>query len=203
MRSVRRVRRVLRKIDPWTVFKFAIVFNAIAGLVFVLGAWVMWSIALQRGIPEGIADIFESLTLTFTPDGPLYFRALVLLTIVWWVMATASMTLGSVIYNLISDMVGGVEYDVLEETFQQPRQRGRLRPQTTARPRPQSSASGAASPNSAPPQPAPPKEPIAPHSQVAAPKKTPETVASQPARSGGDGAAEPTKATEVSQSPNR
>ncbi|CAN5352213.1 MAG: DUF3566 domain-containing protein [Acidimicrobiia bacterium] len=116
--EVRRVRRVVRKIDPWTVLKTSLVFNTISGLVFVLGMWVTWSIAVQRGIPEGIASIFEALTLTFTPNGELYFRALLLLTIVLVVVGTAAMTLGAVIYNLISDMVGGVEFTVLEETFQ-------------------------------------------------------------------------------------
>lgn len=190
MRSVRRVRRVLRKIDPWTVFKFAIVFNAIAGLIFILGAWVMWSIALQRGIPEGIADIFESLTLTFTPDGPLYFRALVLMTIVWWVTATAAMTLGAVIYNLISDLVGGVEYDVLEESFQQPKQRRRVPPQAPARPRPTTP------PPSSGGTPPPGKEPFVPTSQVAKPEKAPQPVATtQPA---GEARSQVTAATEVS-----
>jgi len=116
--EVRRVRRVVRKIDPWTVLRTSLVFNAISGLVFILGMWVTWSIAVQRGIPEGIASIFEALTLTFTPNGELYFRALLLLTIVLVVVGTAAMTLGAVIYNLISDMVGGVEFTVLEETFQ-------------------------------------------------------------------------------------
>jgi len=116
--QVRRVRRVIRKIDPWTVLKTSLVFNTIAGLVFVLGMWVMWSIAVQRGIPEGFADIFESLTLTYTPDGELYFRALLLLSIIGVVVATGAMTLGAVIYNLISDTVGGIEFTVLEETYE-------------------------------------------------------------------------------------
>ncbi len=125
--QVRRVRRIVRKIDPWTVLKTSIVFNTIAGLVFVLGTWVAWSIAVQRGIPEGIADIFESLTLTFTPNGELYFRALLLLTISGVIISTGSMTLGAVIYNLISDMVGGVEFSVLEETHQPPQSQSQLR----------------------------------------------------------------------------
>jgi hypothetical protein len=125
--EVRRVRRVLRRIDPWTVLKAGLIFNVIGGLVFVLGMWVTWSIALQRGIPDGIASIFEALTLTYTPDGELYFRALLLLTIVGVVVATAAMTLGAVVYNLISDLVGGVEFTVLEETFQ-PQSQMMLRP---------------------------------------------------------------------------
>ena len=125
--EVRRVRRVLRRIDPWTVLKAGLIFNVIGGLVFVLGMWVTWSIALQRGIPDGIASIFEALTLTYTPDGELYFRALILLSIVGVVVATAAMTLGAVVYNLISDLVGGVEFTVLEEKFQ-PQSQMMLRP---------------------------------------------------------------------------
>ena len=52
--AVRRVRRVVRRIDPWTVLKVSVVFNAIAGLVFVLGVWVVWSLLLQRGVPDQI-----------------------------------------------------------------------------------------------------------------------------------------------------
>ncbi len=124
--QVRRVRRIIRKIDPWTVLKASLVFNTISGLTFILGMWVMWSIAVQRGIPDGIADIFESLTLTITPDGELYFRALLLLTIIMVVVATAAMTLGAVLYNLISDLVGGVEVTVLEESYLPPQPRRRV-----------------------------------------------------------------------------
>lgn len=115
--AVRRVRRVVRKIDPWTVLKVSFVFNVVGALAFVLGTWVMWSIVVQRGIPQQIADLADNLTVTFTPDGELYFRIVVLLAVVWVVSATALFTLGSVLYNLISDVVGGVEIVVLEETY--------------------------------------------------------------------------------------
>ena len=115
--AVRRVRRIIRKIDPWTVFKVAVVFNTIASLVFVLGVWVMWSMALQRGIPERFVEIFESLTLTLTIEGELYFRVVVMLALVGGILATGLMTLSAVLYNLISDLVGGVEVTVLEETY--------------------------------------------------------------------------------------
>jgi len=116
--AVRRVRRVIRKFDPWTVLKVSLVFNTIAALIFVLGTWVMWSIAVQRGIPERVTDLLASLTIVFTPDGELYFRVVVLAAIVWAILATGALTLGAVLYNLISDIVGGVEVIVLEETYQ-------------------------------------------------------------------------------------
>jgi hypothetical protein len=156
--QVRRVRRIVRKIDPWTVLKASLVFNVIAGLTFVLGMWVMWSISVQRGIPEGIADIFESLTLTFTPDGELYFRALVLLTVIGVVVATGAMTLGAVIYNLISDVVGGIEFTVLEESYQpQPTQQRvrRVAPARMAGPRPAAPRPPAGRPQTQQPAPEP------------------------------------------------
>jgi hypothetical protein len=151
--QVRRVRRIVRKIDPWTVLKVALVFNAVSGLTFLLGIWVMWSIAVQRGIPDGIADIFESLTLTITPDGELYFRALLLLTIIMVVVVTAAMTLGAVLYNLISDLVGGVELTVLEESYLPPQQGRRSLHSPAARSQP---AIPAAAPPMVPPRPVTP-----------------------------------------------
>ena len=56
--AVRRVRRIVRKVDPWTVLKASFVFNAVMGLVFVLGTWVMWSLVLQKGIPEKVVDLY-------------------------------------------------------------------------------------------------------------------------------------------------
>ena len=127
--AVRRVRRIVRKVDPWTVLKASFVFNAVMGLVFVLGSWVMWSLVLQKGIPEKIVDLFDAVTIELTIDGPLYFRIVVLLAVVGVIGTTAFMTLGAVVYNLISDLVGGVEVTVLEETYNvaQPQQTPRTR----------------------------------------------------------------------------
>ena len=115
--AVRRVRRVIRKIDPWTVLKVSLILNAIGALVYVLGVWVMWSLAIQRGIPDKFADIVANFSLVFTPNGELYFRAVVFSAIVFFVAMTGLFTLGAVMYNLISDVVGGVELIVLEETY--------------------------------------------------------------------------------------
>ncbi len=115
--AVRRVRRVIRKIDPWTVLKVSLIFNAIAGLVFVLGVWVMWSLAIQRGIPDQITEFFANFALVFNAEGELYFRVTVLLTVISVIVLTGLMTLGALIYNLISDLVGGIEVIVLEETY--------------------------------------------------------------------------------------
>lgn len=115
--AVRRVRRIIRRFDPWTVLKVSLVFNAIAALVFVLGLWVMWSLLLQKGIPGAITDLFDQVKITFVIEGETWGRVVIFLAIVWTIVATAAMTLGAVLYNLIADLVGGVELTVLEETY--------------------------------------------------------------------------------------
>jgi hypothetical protein len=115
--AVRRVRRVIRKIDIWTVLKVSLILNAIGALVFVLGTWVMWSLAIQKGIPDKVTDLFANFSLVFVPNGELYFRAVVFYAIVGFAALTAAMTLGALLYNLISDVVGGIEIIVLEETY--------------------------------------------------------------------------------------
>ena len=113
--AVRRVRRIVRKIDPWTVLKVGFVVNLCVGLIWVLGIWVARSIAVQRGIPEDFAELLGRLTIAFTPDGDLYFRVVLMLAIIWVLGASALLTLMAVLYNLVSDIVGGVELIMLEE----------------------------------------------------------------------------------------
>ena len=115
---VQRVRRVIRKIDPWTVLKVSIVFNAIMALVTVLGMVVFWSVFVNAGIPDRVNDLALTIGIEngITFDGAVYFRIVVLLGIVGTILMTGLFTLGAVVYNLISDLVGGVEFVVLEET---------------------------------------------------------------------------------------
>jgi len=126
--SVRRVRRIIRKIDPWTVLKVSLVLNVIGALVWVLGVWIAWSIAIQRGIPDAFVDLFAQLTIAVTPDGELYFRVVLMSAVVWVITTTGVMTLAAVLYNLISDVVGGIELIMLEEVPDTPSAREIQRP---------------------------------------------------------------------------
>lgn len=138
---VQRVRRVLRKVDPWTVLKVSLVFNSIVALIFTLGTVVFWSIFVNAGIPEKINELALLVNIEngITLDGPIYFRIVILLAIIGAVAFTGFFTLGAVVYNLISDLVGGIEVIVLEETSapRPTRQRATL-PVAKARPKPKS-----------------------------------------------------------------
>ena len=116
--AVQRVRRVIRKVDPWTVLKVGLVFNAIMALTFVLGTVIFWAIFVNAGIPSKINDLALLIGIEngINLDGAVYFRIVVLLAVIGTILATGFFTLGAVVYNLITDLVGGIEVVVLEET---------------------------------------------------------------------------------------
>ena len=122
MTEVRRVRRIIRKIDAWTVFKVSSIFWAIAALGLVLGLIMFWSVVQASGIPERITDFLVTITLVEDGSDPFgdddaFFRLALFGSIAWAILGCGLTTLGAVMYNLISDVVGGVEFVVLEETL--------------------------------------------------------------------------------------
>ena len=115
---VHRVRRVIRKIDPWTVLKVALVFNGVMAVVFILGAVVFWAIFVNAGIPDRINEMALLIGLEngLNLQGAVYFRIVLLLAILGMIFMTGFMTLGVMVYNLITDIVGGIEIIVLEDS---------------------------------------------------------------------------------------
>ena len=142
--AVRRVRRVLRKIDPWTVLKVSIIFNFIIVMAISIGIAIAWSLLRNSGIPDSIVDSVNELAIfeeDISLDGPSYFRVMVFFSIVSTILLTGLATLSAVFYNLISDVVGGVEFVVLEEVLEMPRttpavRQSRTRTETPAAPPP-------------------------------------------------------------------
>lgn len=120
MATVRRVRRIIRKVDPWTVLKISAILNAVAAVAIVLGVVIFWSVLDNAGIPDAITEFLITITLVEPGSEPFanseqFFRFAVFGSIVWWVIATGAMTLMAVMYNLTTDVVGGIEIVVLEE----------------------------------------------------------------------------------------
>lgn len=122
MATVRRVRRIVRKIDPWTTLKVSAVVWAVLSLAFVLGAVIFWSVLDRAGIPEQLVDFMVEITLIEEGTDPFanteqFLRFLIFGSVVGWVMFTGTTVAIAVVYNLVSDVVGGLEIVVLEETL--------------------------------------------------------------------------------------
>ena len=122
MVKVNRVRRIIRKIDPWTVLKVTFVLNFIVALTIVLGFSILWVLLVNAGVPQGLEDIARRLAL-LDADASLVgnieplFSSVVFLAIVYLLTQTALATIGAFFYNLVSDLVGGIEVVVLEESY--------------------------------------------------------------------------------------
>lgn len=122
MATVRRVRRIIRKIDPWTALKVSSVVWAVLGLALVLGGIIFWSVLERAGIPQRITEFMVEITLLDEGAQPFanveqFFRVMIFGTVVWWVTMTGATVAGAIVYNLVSDVVGGLELVVLEETL--------------------------------------------------------------------------------------
>ena len=122
MVQVNRVRRIIRKIDPWTVLKVTFVLNFIVALTIVLGFTILWVLLVNAGVPPGLEEIAKRLAL-LDEDSSLVgnieglFSSVVFFAAVYLLTQTALATIASFFYNLVSDLVGGIEVVVLEETF--------------------------------------------------------------------------------------
>ena len=150
MATVRRVRRVIRKFDPWTVFKVSLIFNLVLTLGLLLGLLIFWSVLVNVGIPEALDSFLALITVieegeSFFNNGDQFVRVIVFFSIVFAVGMTVLTTLSAVLYNLISDVVGGVEVVMLEETLRIPNVPGGVRdPRSWTQPDPLSLPSGQA-----------------------------------------------------------
>ena len=94
-------------------------------VAIVLGLVILWAVVNNAGIPQAIEDFGKKITLLeadaeLFADGERYLRVAVFLGVVWTVLLTGLTTLAAVMYNLISDIVGGIEIVVLEETLNAP-----------------------------------------------------------------------------------
>ncbi len=113
---VRKVTRVVRHVDPWSVFKIALLANLVLYLIVLTAGVLLWNVAYATGTVENVERFFESFgwqSFEFN-GGELYHSAWIAglfavlgLTGLWVLLAT--------LFNLLTDLVGGVRFTVLEE----------------------------------------------------------------------------------------
>ena len=113
---MRRVTRVVRDIDVWSVFKVGVVFHLVLFLVVLIAVALLWSVANTSGTIDNIENFFESFGWeTFSFDGSALFSNFVAFGLLSAILGTALWVVGAVMFNLITELVGGVRVTVLEE----------------------------------------------------------------------------------------
>jgi hypothetical protein len=116
MAQGRRVRRVIRKLDTWSVLKVSVLFYLSLVLVVVLAGVLLWLVGSTVGAIDNVEKFMRAIGFeNFRFVGSQLLRGAVGAGVVLVVMGTGLTVLISVIYNLISDVVGGIQLTVLEE----------------------------------------------------------------------------------------
>ena len=113
---VRRVSRVIRDIDPWSVFKVGLVFHLVLYFVVLISLVLLWNVAESTGTIENVENFMDSFGWeSFSFDGGALFNNLWVLGLFMVVLFTGLWVLIATIFNLITDLVGGIRVTVLEE----------------------------------------------------------------------------------------
>jgi hypothetical protein len=113
---VRRVTRVLRHIDPWSTFKVALVFSAVAYIVALTSGVLLWRVADSTGTLANVERWFTQFGWeTFELDGGEIFSNAWKIGLFGVVASTGGAVLFVTLFNLVSDIVGGIRMTVLEE----------------------------------------------------------------------------------------
>ena len=113
---VRRVTRVVRHVDPWSVFKVAAVFSLVAYAIALVAGVLLWNVAYSTGTIDNIERGMESTGwAVFELKGGEIFHNAWIGGLFVAVGLTGLAVLVATLFNLITDLVGGVRFTVLEE----------------------------------------------------------------------------------------
>ncbi len=113
---VRRVTRVVRHVDPWSVFKVAAAFSIVAYAIALIAGVLLWNVAYATGTIDNIERGMESTGWeVFELDGGEIFHNAWIGGLFAAVGLTGLAVLVATLFNLITDLVGGVRLTVLEE----------------------------------------------------------------------------------------
>jgi hypothetical protein len=116
-RKVRKVHRVVRHLDVWSVAKLAAVFALCAYLVGMISGYLLWQAADRVGTIDGIEGFFEDAGGydTFEILGDVVFRSAAIAGLLLAGLGVFVAVLGAVLFNLISDLTGGIRMTVIDE----------------------------------------------------------------------------------------
>jgi hypothetical protein len=122
-RSARQAHLTISRIEPWSVMKFSFVVSLVAFVILFVAVSVLYGALSGLGVFDSIQKAVNSVTSSqgsagvnakawFSASRVLGYTAL--LGSLNIVLITAMSTIGSVVYNLTSRLVGGVEVTLRE-----------------------------------------------------------------------------------------
>ena len=114
--QARRGHRVIRKVEIWTVLRFSVLFYLAMLVVWLVAGVLLWLAASATGLIDNLEQFIDELFFveSFRFRGGLIFTSCLIGGLVLVLLGTGANVRMALIYNLISDVVGGVEVTVLD-----------------------------------------------------------------------------------------
>ncbi len=115
---VRRVTRVVRSLDTWSVFKVAAIFNLFMLVVTLTTGVLLWKVAVATGTIDNVERGFENVgwqVIDLKSKGGEIFRNALIAGLFVAIGLTGLAVMLATLFNLITDLVGGIRVTVLEE----------------------------------------------------------------------------------------
>ncbi len=116
-RGPRRAQLQLRHINPWTVLKFSCVLSVALFFVWLITIGVLYGVLDGAGIIGKINDAVTTLqggNATDPVTAGVVFGSAAIVGVINMVLFVALSTIGSLVYNLCADLVGGIEITLSE-----------------------------------------------------------------------------------------
>ena len=111
----------LQRLDPWSVLKLSLVLSVAGFLVWLVAVGVLYGVLAGMGVWDQINGTYSDLTSVNNPiantqliSGGRVFGAAFVIGLVNIVLLTALATVGSLVYNIAADFVGGIEVTLSE-----------------------------------------------------------------------------------------
>jgi hypothetical protein len=113
----RKSRRVIKHIDPWSVLTFSVLFHMCVFGALLLSSVLVWNAATASGTVENVESFIQELGdyETFEINADVMFRAAVVIAGMLTLASSVLVVLLTVVFNLISDLIGGIRVTVIEE----------------------------------------------------------------------------------------
>ena len=124
--TVRKTRVMVKRVGPWSVFKFSLLFYFCVMIIVLVALTILYNILSAVGVIDAIAESIDTLLyqkasipgqetqqIFFINGGWLFSRAFAvgLVMVVFWSLVKLLVTF---MYNLIADLVGGIEVTLTE-----------------------------------------------------------------------------------------
>ncbi|TMK85115.1 MAG: hypothetical protein E6G57_14150 [Actinobacteria bacterium] len=115
-RGPHRARQVIRRFDLWSVLRFSLIFYLCMFLILLVAGIVLWLVATITGVRGNIENFISDLIASkFHFLGLQLLRGAAIGGLLLVIVGSAFNVVLAVLYNLISDVVGGIEISVLED----------------------------------------------------------------------------------------